>query len=61
MAMSHDNLLNYMKTNFALIQYHKYSIGDIERLMPFEREIYVSLLIMHLKEEKERIERNKRK
>jgi hypothetical protein len=58
MAMSHDNLLNYMKTNFALVQYHKYSIGDIENLIPFEREVYVSLLIMHLKEEKERLKRN---
>jgi hypothetical protein len=42
--------------NFALLQYHKYSLVDIEDMIPFEREIYVHLLIEHLEEEKRRIE-----
>jgi hypothetical protein len=41
------------------MQYHKYSLEDIDNMMPFEREIYVSLLIQHLEEEKQRLE-NKR-
>ena len=33
---------------FSLAQHHKYSIDEIERLMPFERDIYVEMLLAHL-------------
>ena len=46
------DLENYYKINFALIQYHKYSLTEIENLIPWERDIYVSLLQQHLEEEK---------
>jgi hypothetical protein len=52
-------LAGYYKTNFALMQYHKYSLTEIEEMIPFEREIYVSMLIQYLEEEKQRLERNK--
>ena len=45
--------------NFALMQYHKYSLEDIEAMLPFEREIYVSMLIRYLEEEKQRLEQKK--
>lgn len=57
MALSHDSLQNYYKTNFALMQYHKYNLSDIEGMIPFEREIYVALLMKYLEEEKQRMER----
>ena len=37
------------------MQYHKYSLSDIEGMMPWEREIYLALLENHIKEEEERI------
>lgn len=46
------DLVNYFKLNFALIQYHKYSLTEIENMMPWERDVYVSLLQQHLEEEK---------
>ena len=46
------DLENYYKINFALMQYHKYSLTEIENLIPWERAIYVSLLQQHLEEEK---------
>jgi len=49
--MVHMNLENYFKLNFALIQYHKYSLTEIENMMPWERDIYVGLLQQHLEEE----------
>ena len=55
------DLENYYKLNFALIQYHKYSLTEIENMMPWERDIYVELLKQHLKEEKEKQEREQRK
>tara|TARA_R100000008_G_C3522217_1_gene134634 strand:- start:3 stop:170 length:168 start_codon:yes stop_codon:yes gene_type:complete len=46
------DLENYYKINFALVQYHKYSLTEIENLIPWERDIYVTLLQQHLEEEK---------
>ena len=46
------DLENYYKLNFSLIQYHKYSLTEIENLIPWERDIYVELLRAHLEEEK---------
>jgi hypothetical protein len=45
------DLENYFKLNFALMQYHKYSLTEIENMMPWERDIYVALLNQHLEEE----------
>jgi hypothetical protein len=52
--LGHDKLTNYYKTNFALMQHHKYSLSDIENMMPWERFIYISLLQAHIKEIEER-------
>lgn len=41
------------------MQYHKYNLQDIENMIPFEREIYVAMLVRHLEEEKARMERQK--
>ena len=41
------------------MQYHKYSLLDIEEMIPFEREIYVAMLIQYLEEEKQRLESKK--
>ena len=49
--MIHMDLENYYKLNFALMQYHKYSLTEIENLMPCERDVYVALLKQHLEEE----------
>jgi hypothetical protein len=49
-ALSHSNLQNYFTTIFSLAQHHKWSITEIENMIPFERDIYVDMLIHHLKE-----------
>ena len=36
------------------MQHHNYSLSDIENMMPWEREIYVDMLINHIKEENEK-------
>jgi hypothetical protein len=41
------------------MQYHKYSLTEIENLIPWEREVYTSLLIQHIKEEKQKAEEAK--
>ena len=49
--MSHITLESYFKLNFALMQHHKYSLTEIENMMPWERDIYVGLLNQHVEEE----------
>ena len=56
----HDSLENYYKTNFALMQHHKYSLTELENMIPWEREVYVNLLLAYLKEEEEQREKAKR-
>ena len=46
-----------MRTNFILVQQHKYSLSDIENLMPWEREVYVGMLVEWIKEENDRIKK----
>ena len=43
------------------MQHHKYSLSELEDMLPWEREVYVSLLVNYLKEEKERRERDRRR
>ena len=36
------------------MQHHKYSLEELDNMMPWEREIYVDMLITHIKEENEK-------
>ena len=49
--MAHEDLASYYKTNFALIQHHKYSLTELENMIPWEREVYLSLLQQLIEEE----------
>lgn len=51
--MSHGNLENYYGTVFSLVQHHKYSITEVENLIPFERDIYVEMLVEYIKQVEE--------
>ena len=43
------------------MQHHKYSLTELENMMPWEREIYMGLLVQWVKEENERIEKENAK
>ena len=49
--MAHMDLESYFKLNFALMQHHKYSLTEIENMMPWERDIYLGLLNQYVEEE----------
>lgn len=42
------------------MQYHKYSLSELEEMLPWEREIYVEMLMQHIKEENEKIREKQR-
>ena len=50
--MAHENLESYYTVNFALMQHHKYSLTELENMIPWEREIYITLLQQYLEDEK---------
>ena len=52
--MAHIDLESYYKLNFSLMQHHKYSLTEIEKMMPWEREIYLTLLNQYVEEENEK-------
>ena len=50
--MAHMELESYFRINFALMQFHKYSLTEIEAMIPWEMDIYLALLQQHIEEEK---------
>ncbi|NBV27451.1 hypothetical protein EBS02_00275 [bacterium] len=56
--MGHEKLVDYYKTNFALMQHHKYSITELEEMMPFERDVYIMLLSQFINEENNRMQQH---
>jgi len=42
------------------MQFHKYSLTELEEMMPWEREIYIELLSQYIKEENEKIREKQR-
>ena len=43
------------------MQHHKYSLTELDNMLPWEREIYLGLLVEFIKEENKRIEKQNRK
>jgi hypothetical protein len=43
------------------MQHHKYSLFELEGMIPWERDIYVSMLIQYIEEENQKIKERQRK
>lgn len=57
-ALSHNSLANMYYTNFNLMQHHKYSLDEIENMIPFERDLYIDMLKDHLEKLEKQRENN---
>ena len=44
-----------------MIQHHKWSLTELDNMLPYERQIYVTLLQQWIKEENERVKEQQRK
>lgn len=51
--LGYDNLMNHYRTNFSLMQHHKYNLSDIEGMMPWEKFVYVDMLKQHIKNQED--------
>ena len=48
----HTSIDVMLETNFSLIQHHKWSLSDIENMIPWERDVYVNYLVKYLEKQK---------
>lgn len=37
------------------MQHHKYSLNDLNEMLPWERNVYVTMLLQYIEEENEKI------
>jgi len=42
------------------MQHHKYSLTELDNMMPWERQIYIDMIIRFLEEERERLKEQQR-
>jgi hypothetical protein len=54
----YTSLEAWYRTTWALSYYYRYSLTEINELIPFERDLYVALTNQRQEEEKEEREKN---
>jgi hypothetical protein len=42
------------------MQHHKYSLTELENMLPWERDIYVTMLIQYIEQENEKIKQRQK-
>ena len=50
--MYHESLSSYYENTFALLQYHNWSITEIENMIPWEKQTYIKMLENYLEKKK---------
>jgi|TARA_B110000977_G_C10998613_1_gene462884 hypothetical protein len=50
----HTELGEYYKVIFMLAQHHKYSISDLESMLPYERDLYFGMLVDYIEQQNEK-------
>lgn len=51
--LCHDTLVNHYKTNFLLHKNYGYSLTELDNMIPYEREIYIGMLLQHLEKQRQ--------
>ena len=51
--MSNDTLVNHYTLNFELMYHHKFSLTELNNMLPYERAIYIDLLNSYLEKKQE--------
>ena len=54
LSFGNGALEEYFKLNFALLYYHKFDISLFDEMVPWEKTIYVDMLVAKVKEEQEK-------
>ena len=46
----YSNIAVYYNTLFSLVQHHKYTMTELNEMYPYERDLFIELLVKHLKD-----------
>ena len=60
-AVGDESLEGYYKTNFNLMYHQKFSLTEMEMMLPYEREIYLILLTNQIEKENAEYEKANRR
>jgi hypothetical protein len=55
MMLSNESMVNHYQMNFLLKYHHNYSLDELDNMIPFEREIYTSMIAKQVKKENDDI------
>lgn len=47
--LAHNSLESYYQTQFAMVQHHKYTLTELESMIPYELDLYLTMLVEHMK------------
>lgn len=56
--MFHETLVNYYQSNFNLMYHHKFSLTELENMLPWERIVYVTMLNAYIEEQNDKARHN---
>jgi len=56
--MAHTDLASYYQITFALMQHHHWSLTELNEMIPWEKDIYLTLLEQYIEEEKLKQQQN---
>ncbi len=59
--IGNDELIDIYKTDFLLIKEHNFSLTEIDDMLPFERKIYVNMVLEYLEKKKELLNKRNNK
>lgn len=51
--LCHISLGDYYQMIFAMAQHHKYSITEVENMVPYERDLYFGMIVDYIEKQKE--------
>ena len=51
--LCHISLGDLYQMVFAMAQHHKYSITEVENMMPYERDLYFGMIVDYIEKQKE--------
>ena len=58
LALGHDSWMNHQKTNFILMHRFNHSMTELDKMLPYEREVFITLLLQHLEKQKQKAQQD---
>lgn len=55
---ANGELADFYRTNFMLAKEHNISLSEIDNMIPFERTIYIGILLDYLEKKKKALSKN---